>query len=128
MLDALAANLPGVQPAEMALIGGGAGVVSRVRSEALSDLLPWTRATQVGEFGTVHVRAIGRIDLLSRKVIDGRQRDLMDVEGVLPTRGQARTAIDGLAHLVVQRASPDELDAAIHTMRAVAGLQGEDGR
>jgi hypothetical protein len=163
-LSALAALLPQDKPAEMILIGGGAGMLSgllpdgrqtvdvdvmdvtppeifdlccyhapRIAEEcgispSWFDATPHTirhtmldgwreRTVPVGEFGPLRVRAIARIDLISLKLIAGRERDLNDLDALEVTAEEARFIVKSLPQILARGANPDSVEAALALAR-----------
>ena len=164
-LEARASKLPAGTPAEMAIIGGGAGMMSQLFPESRStadldvldvsppevldlccyhapsvakalqlspawfDATPVTmrhmmlpgwrdRAVEVGTFGSLRVKAIGRIDLIALKMIAGRQRDIIDLGLLAVTREEADRVEALLPQLAEQGANPDLIEAAIAVARS----------
>ena len=163
-LSALAALLPADKPAEMILIGGGAGMLSGLLPDGRQtvdldvmevtppeildlccyhapsvaeelgisprwfDATPHTirhtmldgwreRTVSVGRFGPLEVRAIARIDLISLKLIAGRERDLDDLGALRVTAEEARFVIGALPQILERGANPDSVEAAIALAR-----------
>ena len=170
-ISALAALLPQDKPAEMILIGGGAGMLSELLPDSrltvdldVMDVTPpeifdlccyhapriaeqcdisprwfdatphtirhmmlpgWRdRTTPVGEFGPLRVRAIARIDLISLKLIAGRERDLGDLESLKVTSDEARFVAESLPKLLENGANPDVIDTAVALARAWQARHG----
>ncbi len=163
-LSALAALLPQDTPAEMILIGGGAGMLSGLLPDGrqtvdvdVMDVTPaeifdlccyhapriaeecgispsWFDATPhtirhtmldgwrertvlVGEFGSLRVRAIARIDLISLKLIAGRERDLNDLGALQVTAEEARFVAESLPQILDRGANPDSVESAVALAR-----------
>jgi hypothetical protein len=168
-LSALAALLPQDKPAEMILIGGGAGMLSGLLagdrqtvdidvmdvtppeifdlccyhapsiaeecgiSPRWFDATPHTirhtmldgwreRTVPVGQFGPLAVRAIARIDLISLKLLAGRERDLNDLKALRVTPEEARFIIASLPQIIARGANPDSVESAIALARAYLAL------
>lgn len=164
-LEALASKLPAGTPAEMAIIGGGAGMMSDLLPESRStadldvldvsppeildlccyhapsvaealqlspawfDATPVTmrhmmlpgwreRAVEVGTFGSLRVKAIGRIDLIALKMIAGRERDLRDLEAMSPTFAERAEIGAELPQLVRQGVDPELVEQAVLRLRS----------
>ncbi len=76
------------------------------------------RTVAVGEFGPLRVRAIARIDLISLKLIAGRERDLNDLELLCVTAAEARFVAASLPTLLTHGANPEVIDTAIALARS----------
>jgi hypothetical protein len=88
-------------------------------------LAEWRERTiPVGEFGPLKVQAIGRIDLISLKLIAGRQRDLEDLAALRMTTDEARRLTRELPTLLRQGANPDVVEGAIRLLRQIGGSDG----
>lgn len=163
-LSALAALLPQSTPAEMILIGGGAGMLSGLLPDGrqtvdvdVMDVTPaeifdlccyhapriaeecgispsWFDATPhtirhtmldgwrertvlVSEFGPLRVLAIARIDLISLKLIAGRERDLNDLGALQVTAEEARFVAESLPQILDRGANPDSVESAVALAR-----------
>ena len=75
------------------------------------------RTVAVGWFGPLEVRAIARIDLISLKLIAGRERDLNDLGALRVTAAEARFVIGALPQIIKRGANPDSVEAAIALAR-----------
>jgi hypothetical protein len=75
------------------------------------------RTVPVGEFGPLRVRAIARIDLISLKLIAGRERDLNDLDALEVTAEEARFIVKSLPQILARGANPDSVEAALALAR-----------
>jgi hypothetical protein len=79
------------------------------------------RCVDVGAFGPLRVKAIGRIDLISLKVIAGRERDLRDLEAMSPTDTERLQIEAALPELLRQGANPEVVEQALARLRSGLG-------
>ena len=85
----------------------------------------WRDRTQsVGRFGALHVRAVGRLDLIALKLLAGRERDLADVAELRVTSDECVVLAESLPRLLTRGASPDSVSAAISLARSLGGNRG----
>ena len=68
------------------------------------------------------MRAIARIDLISLKLLAGRERDLNDLKALRVTPEEARFIIASLPQIIARGANPDSVDSAIALARAYLAL------
>lgn len=85
-------------------------------------LLPGWRArtVEVGEFGSLRVRSIGRSDLIALKTLAGRERDLQDLQSLAIDREEAAQVARELPQLLAQGVDPEQVERAIALARAMA--------
>lgn len=83
------------------------------------------RTVPVGQFGPLAVRAVARIDLISLKLIAGRERDLTDLASLCVTAQEARFVAESLPQILARGVNPDSVEAAIALARSYTS-QGEN--
>ncbi|MFM1889499.1 MAG: hypothetical protein RLZZ565_256 [Planctomycetota bacterium] len=79
------------------------------------------RCVDVGAFGPLRVKSIGRIDLIALKVMAGRSRDLEDLGLLKVAPGELDQVIEVLPSLITQGANPDDIEKGISVARVLGG-------
>ena len=95
------------------------------------DILPdgWqTRTVEVGRFGPLRVRAIGRLDLLATKAYANRVQDREDIASMKPTQNEFRFIRTYLSMLRVpsRRANLDQVAAALRRLDAMEAQKHDE--
>ncbi len=82
------------------------------------------RTEDIGRFGCLHVKAVGRLDLIALKLLAGRERDLADVAALRVTTRECSVLAEMLPQLLRRGVSPDSITSAISLARALGGNRG----
>lgn len=79
------------------------------------------RTESIGHFGCLHVKTVGRLDLIALKLLAGRERDLADLSALQVTTTECTAVAESLPALLGRGVSPDSITAAIALARALGG-------
>ena len=78
------------------------------------------RLVSVGTFGPLHVRAIGRLDLIALKAIAGRAEDLEDLVSLATTQKDVNQLLELFPAIQGRGISPHAYAAALETLNAIS--------
>lgn len=82
------------------------------------------RTNSIGRFGCLHVKSVGRLDLIALKLLAGRERDLADVAALRVTTRECSALAELLPQLLGRGVSPESVAAAVSLARALGGDRG----